>query len=421
MDALIQQFLELLDRRVITLGGDSVTVSQIVTLIGILAAFLLTAGFLRRWFRRLFNRLGIQEDLTNRLLALLFLIVLIFGIGLAFRLSGISTGFLGKLVNYPLTDLFHPPQTSQQAVVETDTGAETDETAPDTDTGKQDSTAKTTGDDNKLTLAKLFYGFVIVFGMFILSKYVQWVLRRQVLQAFQIERHTQFILLRFIHFTLIILGILIALSTVGVSFTSLAIIFGGLSIGIGFGLQNIASNLISGLILIFERPIKIGDLVEIMDANIFGRVSSINLRSTVIASLDEKEIIVPNSQLVTEAVHNLTHDNNLFRLKISVGVSYDSDIELVRSTLIEAAHEHPDVIKEPDETIENVTAPFVRFVDFGEFSLDFELLAWIPDAFQRFDVASDLHFMVWEKFKEYGIKVPFPQRDVHFYPTENDS
>ena len=421
MDVLIEQFLELLKREVITLGEDRVTVSQIVQLLGILAAFLIISGFLRRWFRRLFNRLRIPENLTNRLLAFLFLIVLIFGIGWAFRLSGISTGFLGKLVNYPLTDLFQPSQTPQQEAVEIDTGAETDETADETDTGEQGSTVKTAGDDNKLTLAKLFYGFVIVFGMFILSKYVQWVLRRQVLQAFQIAEHTQFILLRFLHFTLIIIGVVISLSSIGVSFTSLAIIFGGLSIGIGFGLQNLASNLISGFILIFERPIKIGDLVEIVDVQIFGRVRSINLRSTVIVSLDEKEIIVPNSQLITESVHNLTHYNNRYRVRIPVGVSYSSDVELVKKVLLEVANSHPEVIKQPIPDIDNVTAPFVRFINFGESSLDFELLAWIPDSFKRFDVASDLHFMVWEKFKEYGIKIPFPQRDVHhFYPKADE-
>ena len=140
--------------------------------------------------------------------------------------------------------------------------------------------------------------------------------------GFSIAAHTQFILLRFLHFSLIIIGVVISLSTIGVSFTNLALIFGGLSIGIGFGLQNIASNVISGFILIFERPIKIGDLVEIMDINIFGRVSSINLRSTIIVSLDEKEIIVPNSQLITESVHNLTHYNNRFRIRVTVGVSY---------------------------------------------------------------------------------------------------
>lgn len=391
MDALIQQFLELLDRQVITLGEARVTVSQIVRLIGTLAVFLLIAGFLRRWFRRLFNRLRIPQDLANRLLALLLIIVIIVGFALAFGVAKISTGFLGKAFNYPLTKLLQPVQETVDS------------------------------DANHLTLARLFYAFVIVFGAFILSKYVQWMLQRQVLQAFQIARHTQFILLRFIHFTLIIIGVLISLSAVGVSFTSLAIVFGGLSIGIGFGLQNIASNLISGLILIFERPIKIGDLVEVTNTNIFGRISSINLRSTVIASLDEKEVIVPNSQLVTESVHNLTHDNDRFRLRVPVRVSYSSDVQLVRTALIEAAHEHPQVIKDPDPTMENVTSPFVRFVNFGDSSLDFELLAWIPDSFQRFDVSSDLHFIIWEKFKEYGVKIPFPQRDVHFYPKDSDA
>ena len=394
MDELIQQFLDLLQMRVITLGEEPVRVIQIVWLIGILAATLTIAGFLRRWFRRLFNRFGMPQHLSNRLLALLFLIVLILGGGLAFRFAGISTGFFGRFLDYPLTDLFQPSQRPNETDAAEDVG--------------------------KLTLARLFYGFVIVFGMFILSKYVQWVLRRQVLQAFQIAEHTQFILLRFLHFSLIIIGVLISLSTVGVSFTSLAIIFGGLSIGIGFGLQNIASNLISGFILIFERPIKIGDLVEIMDVNIFGRVGSINLRSTIIVALDEKEVIVPNSQLITEAVHNLTHYNDRYRLRISVGVSYNSDVELVKKVLLEIAHAHPEIIKEPNPTIENVTAPFVRFVDFGESSLNFELLAWIPDCFQRFDVASDLHFMIWEKFKEHGIRIPYPQQDIHFYPAKTE-
>ena len=389
MNELIQQLFDLLETPAITLD-EPVKVIQIVKLVAILGASLLLAGFLRRWFRRLFRRLNISQNLESRLLALLFLIVVIVGSTLAFQFAGISTGILGRLFNYPLINLFQP------AGIEGSSG------------------------ENNLTLARLFYAFVIVFGMFILSKYLQWVLRREVLQAFQIEQHTQFILLRFFHFTVIIIGIFIGMSAVGISLTSIALIFGGLSIGIGFGLQNIASNLISGFILIFERPIKIGDLIEITELDLFGRVNSINLRSTVIVSLDEKEIIVPNSQLVMESVHNLTHANKLFRLRISVGVSYNSDVELVRKTLIEAAYEHHGVIKEPIPSEPNVAAPFVRFSRFGESSLDFELLAWIPDSLQRFDVASDLHFMIWEKFKAYGIKIPFPQRDVHFYPTEKE-
>lgn len=388
MDEWIQRLADILETPIGT-QDDPIRVGQIVLLVVTLMVSLALAGILRSWFRRLFHRLRISQDLAGRLLAFLFLIIMVVGTILGLRFADIGTGLLSKFFHYPLTNLFQP-------------SAET-----------------TDGTTHNLTLARLFYAFVIVFGMFVLSKYVQWMLREQVLRAFQIAPHTQFILLRFLHFGLIILGILISLSAIGVSFTSLAIIFGGLSIGIGFGLQNIASNLISGFILIFERPIKIGDLVEIMDVNVFGRVSSINLRSTVIVSLDEKEIIVPNSQLITESVHNLTHANNLFRLRIQVGVSYGSDVELVRKVLLAAAEEHLGVIKAPITNMSNVTPPFVRFTAFGNSSLDFELLAWIPDSFQRFDIASDLHFIIWHKFKEHNITIAFPQLDVHFDPTED--
>ena len=389
MSEWIQHLRNILDTTLITLSGEPVNILQIAVFSGTIAVSLVVAGFARRWFSRFFNRLKMSENVQNRLLALLFLIVVILGVNFAFDLARINIDLLNKFFRYPITDLLHPPQ--------------------------EDGTP-----ENKLTLTGLFYACVIIFGMFILSKYAQWVLRRQVLQAFQIAEHTQFILLRFLHFALIIIGVLISLSTIGMSFTSLALIFGGLSIGIGFGLQNIASNLVSGFILIFERPIKIGDLVEIMDVNIFGRVGSINLRSTIIVALDEKEVIVPNSQLITESVHNLTHYNNRYRLRVAVGVSYNSDVVLVKKALLEVAHAHPEVIKEPNPAMESVTPPFVRFVKFGESSLDFELLAWLPDCFQRFDVASDLHFMIWEKFKEYNIQIPFPQRDVHLYPQQDE-
>lgn len=395
MGDLFQRFLEFLDYTAIRLDED-VTFGQIFIFIGFLAVSLLIVEYIRRWLRRLFNRLQISENIEKRFLAILFLIVMIIAIGFAFKFAGIDTGGFGKFLDYDLTELF---QSSQESV--------------ETETGQIPPPVVDNKDQSKLTIANLFFGFAIVFGMFILSKYAQWVLRRQVLQAFQIERHTQFIILRIFHFVLITIGVIISLKSLGMNLTSLAIIFGGLSIGIGFGLQNLVSNLISGFILIFERPIKIGDLVEVMDVDIFGRVSSINLRSTVIIAVDEKEIIVPNSQLITEPVHNLTHYNNRFRIKIKASVSFSSDPELVKQVLLEAAHAHPDVITEPTPEMENVTPPFVRFTNFGEFSLDFDLLAWIPNTFDRFDVASDLHFMIWEKFKEYDIQIPFPQQEVH--------
>lgn len=382
---------------------NPVSYGEIFILVGSFTAWLFLAGITRRWLRRLFVRLRMPENIINRTLAILFLILIVIGIGVSFQLAGISTGIIGKVLHFDLSELFQP-----------------NETIVETDSGEQETTQIDDAEKGKLTLANLFYGFAIVFGMFILSKFSQLILQKQVLQAFQIDRHAQFVILRIFHFFLITIGILISLSTIGISLTSFAIIFGGLSIGIGFGLQNIVSNLISGLILIFERPIKIGDLVEIIDVNIFGRVTSINLRSTVIMALDEKEIIVPNSQLISEPVHNLTHYNDRYRVHVQVGVSYNSDVDLVKRTLIEVAHAHPEIIKEPPPDMENVTSPFVRFLNFGESSLDFELLAWIPDSFKRFDVASDLHFMIWDKFKENKIKIPFPQRDIHFYQEKTE-
>lgn len=408
MQELLQQINEFLKAKAITLDNE-VKVWQIIVFIGILALTLVIGGFLRRWIRKFLNRLKMPQNIENRMIAILFLVILIVGIGVALNVAGISTGLFGRIFNYPIADLFQSPK---QQIEETSGISSFFQTLLGRKPEAVDESAR------RLTLAGLFYGFAIIFGMFILSKYAQYIFRQQVLQAFQIERHTQFIILRVFHFVLIIIGLLIALSTLGISFTSIALIFGGLSIGIGFGLQNTVANLLAGFILIFERPIKIGDLVEIIEVNIFGRVTSINLRSTVIMALDEKEIIVPNSQLVTEPIHNLTHYNNRFRVRVQVGVSYSSDVNVVKKAILEAAHEHPEVIKEPSQNMEYVTAPFVRFLNFGESSLDFELLAWIPDSFLRFDVASDLHFMIWQKFKEYDIKIPFPQRDVHFFPAE---
>ena len=404
MENLLSQLNEILNTTVLTLD-EEVKVEQIVRLVGFVAVWLLGTALLRRWFRRVISKLKLANNLENRIIAILFLITLILGIGFAFRFSDINIHLFDKVFRYDIVKLFKSSE-------DTTSSEDTEDT---TETVKSDLEQPT------LTLANIFYCFAIIFGMFVLSKYTQWLLQNQVLQAFQIERHTQFIILRIFHFIMITIGVLISLRTIGMNFTSLAIIFGGLSIGIGFGLQHTVANLISGLILMFERPIKIGDLVEIIDVDIFGRVSSINLRSTVIMALDEKEIIVPNSKFITEPVHNLTHYNNRFRVRIPVGVSFSSDVEIVKKALLEAAAEHEDVIKDPIPEIEDVTAPFIRFTSFGESSLDFELFVWIPDAFQRFDVASDLHFMVWNKLKEYNIKIPFPQRDVNLYQEQGNS
>jgi small-conductance mechanosensitive channel len=144
------------------------------------------------------------------------------------------------------------------------------------------------------------------------------------------------------------------------------------------------------------------------------------MRSTVVTTLDNISIIVPNSQFVSEAIINWTHNDEIVRIQIPVGVAYGSDTTLVKQALLEVAHDHPQIMKSDHPDTPAVRKPLVRFINFGDSSLDFQLLAWIASVQQQFDIISDLHFMIDRKFREYGIAIPFPQRDVHLY-SESDA
>lgn len=208
---------------------------------------------------------------------------------------------------------------------------------------------------------------------------------------------------RFSRYFILILGFLMALDTVGISLSSLAAIGAVLMVGIGFGLQNITQNFISGLIILFERPIKEGDLVVVND--ITGRIQSIGARSTMITTLDDTSIIVPNSQFISEQVLNQSFSGDKMRLHLKVGVAYGSDCDLVQEVLSKVAKEHPKVINSP--------APKVFFTDFGESSLDFSLTVWVHDLWFKEVILSDLRFAVDKAFRENKIEIPFPQRDLH--------
>jgi small-conductance mechanosensitive channel len=193
------------------------------------------------------------------------------------------------------------------------------------------------------------------------------------------------------------------LSALGFDLGNLALIAGALSVGIGFGLQSIVNNFISGLILLFERPIKVGDWV--VTASGEGTVKKISVRSTEIETFNRASIIVPNSELISQSVTNWTHKNRLGRVIIKVGVSYGSDPELVREILLKCAKEHPQTLTYP--------ASFVTWQDFGESSLDFDLRVYIRDIANILEVSTALRFAIFKAFKEAGVEIPFPQRDVH--------
>ena len=203
------------------------------------------------------------------------------------------------------------------------------------------------------------------------------------------------------------LGLVIAaalgISALGIDLGNVALIAGALSVGIGFGLQNVVNNFVSGLILLIERPIKVGDWVSV--AGDEGFVKRINVRATELETFHRASVIIPNADLLSSAVTNMTHKDRYGRIDVGVGVAYGSDTEKVRDILLECARAHSRVLQWPE--------PFVVFQNFGDSSLDFELRCYTADVIWKVIIASDLRFDIDRRFREAGVEIPFPQRVVH--------
>jgi small-conductance mechanosensitive channel len=208
----------------------------------------------------------------------------------------------------------------------------------------------------------------------------------------------------------IVIAILLAVVTLGLDLSNLALIASALSVGIGFGLRTVVENFVAGLLLLIERPIKSGDWIVV--AGNEGRVKRISVRSTEIETFDRASVIVPNSELIAQPVQNWTHKNRLARIIVPVGVAYGSDTEKVREILFDCAKANETVLGYPETQ--------VVFRAFGESSLDFELRCFIPDATRRLIISSDLHFAVDAAFREAGIEIAFPQRDIHIRDANLD-
>lgn len=207
----------------------------------------------------------------------------------------------------------------------------------------------------------------------------------------------------------IILAITLTLSTLGIDLSNIALIAGALSVGIGFGLQNVVNNFVSGLILLIERPIQVGDWVVVGTNE--GRVKRISVRATEIETFQRASVIIPNAELLSNSVTNWTHKDNLGRVDIPVGVAYGSDTEKVRDILLECAKECDEVLAFPE--------PFVLFLNFGNSSLDFELRCYVGDIIRRLRVATEIRYMIDRRFREEGVEIPFPQHVVHMAPAAN--
>ncbi len=210
-----------------------------------------------------------------------------------------------------------------------------------------------------------------------------------------------------LQYSLVVLGFLVILQASGIDVTGLSVAAGGLGLGIGFGLQNIANNLVSGLIVLLERPIKIGDRIEL--AGTEGQVVEIRARSTTMLTNDNIAVIIPNSRFITEEIINWSYSDPKVRFRIPVSVGYGSDVRLVERLLLDVARFNPDVLEEP--------APVVRFLEFGDSGLHIELRAWTTTLIQRKGkLISDLNFAILDVFRRHGISIPYPQRDVHLKP-----
>lgn len=244
---------------------------------------------------------------------------------------------------------------------------------------------------------------LVVFAVFLIgAKILQNILKRQVLTKLAMDMSLKQILLKVIYYSLITIGLLTALQIAGVDISTLLVLAGGLSVGIGFGLQTLVNNFISGFILLFEGATRPGDVINV--DGIEGVVQSIELRSVHVVTNDGIELIIPSSKLLEEVVINYTRSNAQMRLRISVGVSYDEDMTKVKNLLLQAA-EHPQVLQKP--------LPSVQLMEFGDNSVNFDLLVWISEAAQASKIRSDLRFQIWELFTKNGIEIPFPQRVVH--------
>lgn len=256
----------------------------------------------------------------------------------------------------------------------------------------------------KLSLLQILLLVVMLVGVFWLSSHTKRFLFNRFLVNSGLNRSLQYALAQIISNIVLVIGLLVVLTNTGINLGALAVFAGAIGVGIGVGLQSIASNFLSGLVILAERPISIGDRVEVGETA--GQVQRIHARSTIIVTNDNISIIVPNSKFIDEPVINWSYGDPRVRFRIPIGVAYGSDIEKVRETLIAVGREHPKALKDP--------APSVFLNKFGENSIDLELVVWSTEmSYRPRRFKSDLNFAIEKKFREAGIEIPFPQRDLH--------
>ncbi|HEY4258245.1 MAG TPA: mechanosensitive ion channel domain-containing protein [Candidatus Udaeobacter sp.] len=347
----------LLGKPLFEVGGYYVTFLGLVAFAGFFAAGLVIARFLQsQVVRRFFSRFKIDTNFIAIVTTILSLAAIVF-----FTVAAVNAAGIPLAWNAPLPAI-------------------------------------------KLSLIQIFLLVALLIAVFWFSSGTKRFLFNRLLAQSGLDRSLQYAIAQVVSNIVLVVGIVIVLENTGIHLAALAVFAGAVGVGVGFGLQNIASNFISGLVILAERPITIGDRIEV--AGIAGQVEHIRARSTVIRTNDNIMMIVPNSKFIDSPVTNWTYGDRRVRFRIPVGVAYGSDVNKVRDALLAVAHENPHTLKEP--------APSVFLEQFGDSSIDFKLMVWSSEMSARPSrYRSDLNFAIEQNFREAGIEIAFPQRDLH--------
>src|SRR5436309_8972593 len=347
----------LLEKPLFEVGGHYVTFLGLIAFAGFFVAGLVIARFLQsQVVRRFFGRFKIDANFIAIVTTILSLAAIVF-----FTISAINAAGIPLAWNAPLPAI-------------------------------------------KLSLVQIFLLVALLIAVFWISSRTKRFLFNRLLADSGLDRSLQYAISQVISNIVLVVGIFIVLENTGIHLAALTVFAGAVGVGVGFGLQNIASNFISGLVILAERPITMGDRVEV--AGIVGRVQQIRARSTVIRTNDNITMIVPNTKFIDSPVTDWTYGDPRVRFRIPVGVAYGSDIAKVREALLAAGRENPNTLKDP--------GPSVFLEKFGDNSIEFELVVWSSEMSARPSrYRSDLNFSIEQKFREAGIELPFPQRDLH--------
>ena len=253
-----------------------------------------------------------------------------------------------------------------------------------------------------VSVSSVIVGVIVFTVTLLLARTLSTFIERRIARRHHIDPGLRYTICRLVRYVVMTVGTLVAVKQAfALDLTSIAVLFTALSVGIGFGLQYIAADIASGFILLFERPIRVGDRITIGEDE--GDVQSINLRTTVVTTNDRIAIIVPNSKLVSQRVINWSYGDPRARIAIPIGVGDDSDTDLVTKTLIEAADGVDNVLKEPP--------PRVQFLKFGDYSLDFRLLIWTDQPRRHIQIRSDINYRIAKLFREREIRIPYPTQE----------